>query len=78
MNFVIYFHLTRELSIWQESFFYKDVAAYFGNLLVLQGFLIGCNIVFKCGKDSLIFQNPFLTIIPYSSYLHKKRRADGI
>ena len=33
----------------------------FGNVLVLQGSLMGCNIVFKCGKDSLMFQNPFFT-----------------
>jgi hypothetical protein len=25
-----------------------------------------CNIVSKCGKDSLMFQNSFLTRIPYS------------
>jgi hypothetical protein len=27
--------------------------AYFGNLLILRRSLMGCNIVFKCGKDSL-------------------------
>ena len=30
----------------------KDVAVCFGNLLVLQRSLMGCNIVSKCGKDS--------------------------
>ena len=30
----------------------KDVGAYFGNLLILQRSLMGCNIVSKCGKDS--------------------------
>jgi hypothetical protein len=32
--------------------FLKDVAAYFGNLLILQRSLMGCNIVSMCGKDS--------------------------
>ena len=66
------------LSIWQSSFFYKDMTACFWNLLVLQGSLIGCNIAFKCGKDSLMFQNLFLITIPYSSFLHKKRKAGGV
>jgi hypothetical protein len=52
MNFVIYFLLTCALSILLGFFSYKDVAACFGNLLVLQGSLMGCNIVSKCGKDS--------------------------
>jgi hypothetical protein len=47
MNFVIYFLLTCELSIWQGSFFYKDMIACFGNLQTLQGSLMGCNIVSK-------------------------------
>jgi len=29
-----------------------NMAAYFGNLLILQRSLMGCNIVSKCGKDS--------------------------
>jgi hypothetical protein len=34
---------------------------------------MGCNIIFKCGKDSLVFQNSFLTRIPYSpSYARKE------
>jgi hypothetical protein len=33
---------------------------------------MGCNVIFKCGKDSLMFQNSFLLRIPYSSQLHKK------
>jgi hypothetical protein len=73
MNFVIYFLLTCRLSIWQGFYSYKDVAACFKNLLVLQWSLMGCNIIFKCGKDSLVFQNSFLTRIPYSpSYARKE------
>jgi hypothetical protein len=59
MNFVIYFLLTCGLSIWQGSFSFK--VACFGNIVVLQGFLIGCNMVFKCGKDLLMFQNPLFS-----------------
>jgi len=33
-------------------FCYKNVVGCFGNLLVLQGSLMGCNIVSKCGNDS--------------------------
>jgi hypothetical protein len=36
------------------------VATCYENFLVLQGSLMGCNINFKCGKDSLMFQNYFL------------------
>jgi hypothetical protein len=54
MNFVIYFLLTFVLSIWQRSFFYKDVGACFGNFFfVLQGSLMSCNIICKCGNDSV-------------------------
>jgi len=52
---MIYFLLTCGLPIWQELFSYKGVTACFGNFLVLQGSLMGCNIIFKCGKDSLMF-----------------------
>jgi len=52
MNFVSYFLLTCGLPIWLGFFFYKNVAACFENLLILQIFLMGCNIVFKCSKDS--------------------------
>ena len=31
------------------------MAAYFENLLILQRSLMGCNIVYKCGKDSEFF-----------------------
>jgi hypothetical protein len=48
-------------------FSYKDVAAGFGNFLVPLGSLMSCNIISKCGKYSLMFQNPFLIRIPYSS-----------
>jgi hypothetical protein len=61
------FHLTCGLPIWLEFFSYKDVAAGYGNFLVPQGSLMSCNIISKCGKDSLMFQNPFLIRIPYSS-----------
>jgi hypothetical protein len=67
MDFVIYFHLTCGLPIWLGFFSYKDVAAGFGNFLVPQGFLMSCNIIYKCGSDSLMFRNPFLIRIPYSS-----------
>jgi hypothetical protein len=52
MNFVVYFLLTCGLPIWLGFFSFKDVATCFGNLLVLQGSLMGGNIVYKCGKDS--------------------------
>jgi len=48
MNFVIYFLLTCELFIWLGLFSYKDMAVGFGNLLVLQGYLIGNNIILMC------------------------------
>jgi len=54
-------------SFWLGFFSYKDVAAGYGNFLVPQGSLMRCNIISKCGKNSLIFQNPFLIRIPYSS-----------
>jgi hypothetical protein len=51
-----------------------DVAASFGNFLIPQGSLMSCNIIFKCGKDSLMFQNPFLIRIPFSSSYTRKKR----
>ena len=48
------------------SFSYKDVGACFVNFLVPQGSLMSL-LISKCGKDSLMFQNPFLIRIPYSS-----------
>jgi len=66
-NFVIYFHLTCGLPIWLEFFSYKDVAVGFGNFLIPKGSLMSCNIISKCNKDSLMFQNLFLIRIPYSS-----------
>ena len=65
-GFVIYFHLTCGLHIWLGFFSYKDMAASYGNFLVPQGSLMNCNII-SSGKDSLMFQNPFLIRIPYSS-----------
>ena len=47
--------------------FLQDVAAGYGNFLVPQGSLMSCNIISKCGTNSLMFQNPFLIRIPYSS-----------
>jgi hypothetical protein len=68
MNFVIYFLLTCELPIWLGFFSYKDVAAGFGNFLVPpQRSLRSSNIISKCGNDLLMFQNPFLIRISYSS-----------
>jgi hypothetical protein len=54
------------------------VAACFENFLILHGSLMDCNIIFKCGSDSLIFQNSFFTKIPYSSYPYKEIRVGGI
>jgi hypothetical protein len=54
MNFDIYFLLTCGLPIWLGFFSYKDVAAGFENFLVLQRYLIGKNIVFMCGMDSIL------------------------
>jgi hypothetical protein len=51
---------------------------YFESFLVLQGFLMRNNIIFKCDKNSLMFQNPFLIRISYLSWLLKKKRAGGI
>jgi len=67
MNFIIYFLLTCGLPIWLGFVSDKDVAAGYGNFLVPQGSLMSCNIISKCGRDSLMFQNPFLIKIPYSS-----------
>jgi len=39
---------------------------------------MSCNIISKCGKDSLMFQNHFFIRIPYPSSLHKERMAGGI
>jgi hypothetical protein len=48
MNFVIYFLLTYGLPIWLGYFSYKDMITGFENFLVLQGYLIGNNIVAMC------------------------------
>ena len=66
-NYVIYFFFTSGLPIWQGSFSSKDVGACLGNFLVPQGSLMSCNIISKCGKDSLMFQNRFLIRISYPS-----------
>jgi len=44
--------------------------------LVLQGSLMGNNIVSKCDNDSLMFHNLFLTRILYLSKPHKKSRVE--
>jgi hypothetical protein len=54
-------------STWLGFFSYKDVTTSFGNFLIPQGSLMSCNIISKCDKDSLMFQNPFLIRIPYAS-----------
>jgi len=59
MNFVIYFILTCGLSIWLGFFFLKDVTTDFEIFLVLQGYLMGNNIVFMCGMDSILIWNPY-------------------
>jgi len=69
MNFIIYFHLTCGLPIWLGFFSYKDVAAGYENFLVPQGSLMSCNIISKCSRDSLMFQNPFLI---HPSYTRKE------
>jgi hypothetical protein len=58
--------LTCGLPIWLGFFSYMDVAAGFGNFLIAQGSLMSCNIIYKYGRDSLMFHNPFLIRIPYS------------
>jgi hypothetical protein len=58
MNFVIYFILTCGLPIWLRFFSYKDVTAGFGNFLVLQGYLMGNNIVLICAM-----WNPYSVLI---------------
>jgi hypothetical protein len=45
----------------------KDVTACFENFLVPQESLMSWNIIFKSCNDSLMFQIPFLIMIPYSS-----------
>ena len=60
------FYLARILFL-QGSFSYKDVGVCFRNFLLPQGSLMSCNIIFKCGNDSLMFQNTFLIRIPYPS-----------
>jgi hypothetical protein len=59
MNFVVYFLLTCGLPIWLGIFSYKDVTTGFGNFLVLQGYLMGNNIVSMCGMDSILMWNPY-------------------
>jgi hypothetical protein len=59
MNFVIYFLLTYGLPILLGLFSYKDVSAGFDNFLVLQGYLMGNNIVFKYDMDSVLIWNPY-------------------
>ena len=51
---------------------------YFESFLVIKRFLMRNNIIFKCDKNSLMFQNPFLIRISYLSWLLKKTKADGI
>jgi len=58
MNFVIYILLTCGFSIWR-FFSYKDVVAGFENFLVLQGYLMGNNIVSMCDMDSALMWNPY-------------------
>jgi hypothetical protein len=58
MNFVIYFILTCGFPIWQGFFSYRDMAVGFGNFLVLQGYLMGNNIVSMCDMDSILMWNP--------------------
>jgi hypothetical protein len=74
MNFVIYLLLICGFSIWKGSFSYKDVAAYFKNFLVLQGSLMSYNIIFKCGKDSLMSKILFLQkFLIHPSYIMIKK-----
>jgi len=51
----------------KNPFPYKDTIAFYKNFIVLQEYLIYYNIIFKCGENSLMFQNPFLITIFYSS-----------
>jgi len=47
------------LRICLEFFSYKDVVAGFGNFVVLQGYLMGNNIVSMYGMDSILMWNPY-------------------
>jgi hypothetical protein len=57
MNYVTYFLLTCGLPTWLLFFSYKDMAAGFGNFQILQGYLMGNNIVFMCAMDSVLMWN---------------------
>jgi hypothetical protein len=78
MNFIIYFLLICGLFIWRESFSYKDMTACLGNFLILQESLMGCNIIFKCDKNLLMFQNHFLKRISYLSWQYKEKNNNDI
>ena len=71
-----------EFDLWTFFFimilFLQGCGCWFWDFIVPQGSLISCNIISKCGNDSLMFQKHFLIRIPYSSYLHKERRVGGI
>jgi hypothetical protein len=68
MNFFIYFLLTCELSIWLEFFSYKNMPDGFENFLVLQGYLMGNNIVSMCGRQHINVESLWCmeTVILYS------------
>jgi len=53
-EFYYFFLLTCGFPIWLGFFSYKDVTAGFGNFIVLQGYLMGNNIVFICDMDSIL------------------------
>jgi len=75
MNFIIYFLFDLWTSLYDnEHFLIRMIQLVFGNFLALEASLMGYNVIFKCGKDSLMFQNSFLTRIPYHpSYTRKER-----
>jgi len=52
------------------------MTACVGNFLILQESLMGYNIIFKCDKNSLMFQNLFLKRISYSSWQYKEKKKD--
>ena len=54
------------------------MTACLGNFLILQESLMGCNIIFKCDKNLLMFQNHFLKRISYLSWQYKEKNNNDI
>jgi len=60
MNFVIYLFFDMWTSyLARIFFFYNDLRAGFENFLVLEGYLMGNNIVSMCDVNSILTKNPY-------------------